>query len=212
MARFEGLHQTHEYSLPYKSPPRVTRGTVQSLWLLQQRYDNLGSARRFLETDTKPFLEGVERGFLGEIGRLSQKRTFLADNSHFFLALGEIYHEVSPEDREAFDFSNAVFSYIPEYGKHEKLQHGFSRRALLAPPITAQDFYDRITELQEVNEDLARGEKRTFGLSDPAAFRYMLYHNVGSNLPLFTEQYESVSLQDVNSDVEYLLRDIEIDI
>lgn len=163
----------------------------------------------YLRDYTMPFLETARRG----VGRVfGPERRLVIDRQHV-------------EMNEAADFTQVVFSWMPELMESQFLPMGFSRRGVLRAPGTAEEFEQRIREIQRELGFIVSGLREPHQLleANQQALRANAFFRVGATIPLkfpddgkaeaeYKEELRRKALEREQDQFNRLLGDISIDL
>lgn len=197
-----------EITYNFPRPPEVMRGTVSAMGLyFQGQVRDVEPIRGYLVGDTLDLLARTELGFARNIGAIDRMGLLPGQELEQILESAQPFFKDSEEESEAFGVALVSFAFLPELARHASLPQGFSRRGMLAPPVTTREFADRISELKTEVTKIISGETERGGLSavKPRIMRTFLFFQVGSVIPLKMPQSPKESRERINE----LLRGIE---
>ena len=132
---------------------------------------NPQQAHEYLQDTTFPFLRRASDGAI--------------------LAYLKDFHPENIADMSALDarVAYAVFASMPDLTRSRFLEKGFSRRGILQPPQSPEEFKNRLVEVQAELALIANGSTSH---SPEARLRAQAFFTVGTNLPLHQVVYPSL--------------------
>lgn len=119
------------------------------------------------------------------------------------------------KELEAFNFSLVIFATMPQYAQDPHFPLGFSRRGILAPPFSAVEYLQRLTELQSFMKKVITGEIEPY--TDPGYNPFLQrstkFFEVGKSLQLHvTSDVAKEREEKARELLENLLGDTTVDI
>ena len=193
-------------------PPVVVRGTAAAMDLyFQNQLRDLGPFRGFLSSDTLDLIFRTELGFARNIKIIDRLGLLPQEDLEQIVDAAQPFLKDSQEENEAFGVALVAFSFMPELARHRELSQGFSRRGMLAPPVTTGDFTERISELKSEVVKIVSGETKPDNIKtklDQPLWRTYLFFQVGSVIPLRMPKSPSEAKEAINE----MLQGIDIDL
>jgi len=186
------------YSDEVLRPKQVVKSSALALRLFfDKKIEDTSVAKYYLSNTTSDFLRLAEIGYLKRLPNVWNLEKIPHENLLTLLkaqvpVISEEGTKENDEEREAFEFSMVTFTFLHK-ARHAYLPDGFSKRGMLAPPVTSIETLERFGELKEEVAKIAGGEiKQNANMNNnPPLARTYLYFQIADTLPLhFAEPLE----------------------
>lgn len=178
------------YSDETLRPKQVVKSSALALRLFfDKKIEDTSVARHYLSNTTTDFLRIAEVGYLKRLPSVWNLERIPHENLITLLkaqvpVISESGTKEVDEEREAFEFSMVTFAFLHK-ARHEFLPDGFSKRGMLAPPVTTIETLERFGELKEEVAKIAYGEiKQNADMNNPPLARTYLYFQIADTLPM----------------------------
>ncbi|HLD01388.1 MAG TPA: hypothetical protein VJC10_00785 [Patescibacteria group bacterium] len=188
--RFAGAHEALSYDTRVSSPFAVTRQTdVLMRGYFAGLFADTKPMAQYLQEFTLPFIYEAQYA-LPTVEFLSRE---LGTNDYERIKkyIGEtVAPSALQEAILTLDFTASIFSFMPElYRADDIVPTGFSRKGMLKPPATTDEFVGRLSELGEIITYLKAGEIvwNTWLLKDRSILRTRAFFEVGARMPLLAQ-------------------------
>ncbi|HRN96086.1 MAG TPA: hypothetical protein PLD54_01430 [Candidatus Levybacteria bacterium] len=189
-------------------PAQISMATSTALeFYFSNKVPDKKPVQDFLEDVTLPFLRTAQIGVLSYPHTID-KLGLITPNDRELLNRRQKAMKINTDDRsthQAFDYTRIAFSALPELTTDPFVPKGFSRRGILAPPLTVRDFIWRVDELGSQISQIKDGAIKPSEIEIPnvALWRTQAFFKVGNELPLHFAS---------RNEFNQMLKDIPIDL